>query len=177
MARLPEKSASTLVSSFAAASKAPAAAKNAPRAPTRRKAERCSRGWFLLFSWFFRHKNQEVPRLSTENGGFKPFLVTCAQKMRQCKKPAKPFQNWLRGLLHAWWSTSGQALRFRATQIMSWRCFMLKLCVGVADPKRERALLMAAHKEDGHTSLEICESSFFGSESQRPISCCHTQKD
>ena len=49
-----------------------------------------------------------VPRRSTENGGFKPFIVTCAQKNRQYKKPAEPFKHWLRGLLYAWWSNGGQ---------------------------------------------------------------------
>ena len=48
------------------------------------------------------------PRRSTENGGFKPFFVGCAQISSQYKKPAKPFRIWLRGLLHGWGSNGGQ---------------------------------------------------------------------
>ena len=49
-----------------------------------------------------------VPRHTKPNGAAKPFFVGCAQIRKPYKKPAKPFQNWLRGLLYAWWSGSGQ---------------------------------------------------------------------
>ena len=48
-----------------------------------------------------------VPRHTTENRDFKPFFVGCAQSWKSYKKPAKPFQYWLRGLLYAWWSNGG----------------------------------------------------------------------
>ena len=53
-----------------------------------------------------------VPRHTTPNGAFKPLFVGCAQIRKPYKKPAKPFQNWLRGLLHAWWSNGGQGSQF-----------------------------------------------------------------
>ncbi len=48
-----------------------------------------------------------VPRHTTPNRDFKPFFVTCAQKMRQYKKPAEPFKHWLCGLFRVWWSNGG----------------------------------------------------------------------
>ena len=45
-------------------------------------------------------------------GAVKPFFVGYAQIRKRYKKPVKPFQNWLRGLLYVWWSNGGQgALR------------------------------------------------------------------
>ena len=52
-----------------------------------------------------------VPRHTKENHDFKPFFVGCAQSSKPYKKPAKPFQHRLRGLLHAWWSNGGQSGR------------------------------------------------------------------
>ena len=53
-----------------------------------------------------------VPWQSSRNGFVKPFLVGCAQSWKQYKKPAKPFQYWLRGLLHVWRSRGGQNRRW-----------------------------------------------------------------
>lgn len=53
-----------------------------------------------------------VPRHTTPNGAAKPFFVGCAQIRKLYKKPAKPFQHRLRGLLHAWWSNGGQGGRW-----------------------------------------------------------------
>ena len=54
------------------------------------------------------------PRHTTPNRDFKPFFVGCAQIGNGIQTPAKPFQNRIRGRLHARWSNGGQlVLNFR----------------------------------------------------------------
>ena len=60
----------------------------------------------------YRSSRVGVPRHTTPNGAFKPLFVGCAQIRKPYKKPAKPFQNWLRGLLHVWRSRGGQNRRW-----------------------------------------------------------------
>lgn len=53
-----------------------------------------------------------VPRYTTPNRDFKSFFIGCAQIRKPYKKPAKPFQHRLRGLLYAWWSNGGHGGQF-----------------------------------------------------------------